>query len=181
MSNFRQDVLDTKLVRFKATTPPINELDGAFWYDFATNTLKLQTQGAQGILKFVRTVQVSSAQILSLSTTTIVIVPAPPTGSYVNLIQGILRMSPGGVQYAGGGVVQFLYGATNIATLATAAVINSATASITDKTAATLGTAGVATSTVNGQALNINNATAPFTAGTGTFSVTVFYTIESTV
>jgi hypothetical protein len=129
---------------------------------------------------FTATLTLTSAQILALFTTPVVIVPAPATGFYINPMETVLRTLPGGSAYAAGGVVQLALGAAAtvvIGTIAAAAVITNAADQIAASSIA-LWTGSEAN--CDAQPLVINNASGAFTTGNGTLSVTVYYTVEPT-
>jgi len=116
-------------------------------------------------------VTLTSAQILTLNTTPVVIVPAPGAGLTIIGDYMVLKYLNGGTNYAGGGAFSMQYsgGATLFATLP-ASTITGASAT------ATAPTTGAVTGSIN-TAVTITNATGNFTTGNGTIVILMSYVI----
>lgn len=125
-------------------------------------------------------VTLTNAQILALFTTPIAVVPAQGAGTLINVIDAVFENANTGVAYAAGGALQLSYGAgvTNPATATVAATfLTSPTVKQVIKTVGAL--ASTAASAVVNTAVNVTNATANFTTGTGTVRVIVHYTVDA--
>lgn len=123
-------------------------------------------------------VTLSNAQVLAMFTTPVQIVAAQGLGTVVNVISMLLENVDGGVAYGGGGAIQLSYGSglTTPASVTVAATfLTSPTVTQVITAAGALATA--AASAVVNKAVNITNATAVFTTGTGTVKVVVNYTV----
>lgn len=151
---------------------------GAFVELFSDNAGNWYRVGSTGSSGGVASVSLSSAQILALSATPVVLVPAPGAGRVVIVSDIDFQMTRTATAYANGGALEFRYtdgsGAKVSADVAAALV--------------TTGGAGVAYAAVGGieasitpvpnAAIIVTNATAPYISGTGTAKIRVAYRID---
>lgn len=119
------------------------------------------------------TVTLSSADILSLHTTPVTLVPAPGAGKWLNVHRAVASMAFGTVAYTiADGVAVF------VGTLIPADLTNSLTAGA-DRIETFEGqVTNFSPSVVENEALLITDAVADPTDGDGTLTVTVWYSIE---
>ena len=152
---------------------------GAQYINLGTSaSCNMQLVDGAGTL-LTKTVALTAAQLISMYTTPIVVIPAV-TGKkiYVDTVDfDIVRTA---TAFTGGGVVDVQIdstanGAGTIvhADIAAAVVTGSAGTSHTHRTSSDL--SDIADASLTGKGLYISNKTAPFAAGTGTASVTVRY------
>jgi hypothetical protein len=133
--------------------------------------------GAEGTVQ-TATVTLTNTQTLGMEATPVLVIPAPGSGYYIDVIDGTLLNNNTGTAYANGGAIQLSYG-TALTYPATATV---AATFLTGPTVAqaiklTGALASTPLSDVAGKAIYISNATAPFITGTGTLQVTVNYRV----
>jgi len=130
------------------------------------------------MLQITRTL--SSAEILALHTTAIVLVPAPGTNRKIIPMQFAMSLHAGGTPYAGGSDLNYLIGAGGgglVATVGDAGIITQAAdfEQVTAKTA--LGELAASAANTLNQALSIKASGAAFTAGNGTVTLQIFYAV----
>jgi hypothetical protein len=121
----------------------------------------------------VATVTLSAANILGMFATPVAILPAPGANKLILVDLINFQMKPGGTQFAGGGVVTFVYtgGAINPhSSNIPAATVNSASGS---NNVLPPVTAVIQPPTNTG--ISITNATGAFTTGNGTAIVTIWF------
>lgn len=125
----------------------------------------------------------TNAQILTLSSTAVQILPAPGAGFFYNILKATLVNENAGTAYAAGGVITVGYGPSTSLTQALSGTI--ATTFLTSPTVTQviqLAGANLASTTealYDNQPIFINNATANYTTGAGTLRVSLVYTIEA--
>lgn len=120
------------------------------------------------------TIVLSSAQILALFATPVVVIAAPLAGLIAIVDRLLFQMLATATQYASGGVVTLQYsgGAAVLTGSIAAAVVNSASVSYTTLVGA--GVTGLAAT-----AITVSNATGAFTTGTGTAKLQIDYHLVS--
>lgn len=128
--------------------------------------------------RLTKLVTVTSANILAMFATPVLMLAAPPTG-YLILVNNILvEIITTATQYASGGVVTFVYHGGAVAVHAgsiTAATINAAAATVFNQLGPAVAASGSIVPTATG--VDITNATGAFTTGTGTLKVFFDYSI----
>lgn len=124
------------------------------------------------------TIPVSSANILAMNGAPVSLVAAPPAGFSLVVDSILFEMITTSTQYAGGGVVSFPYhgGSVNTHTgTIPAAVVTAAAGTTLTLLGPATGANGSTVPTATG--IDITNATAAFTTGTGTAKVIMDYRI----
>lgn len=116
-------------------------------------------------------VNLTAAQIITLFTAPIILIPAPGAGKSIYVQDCLFRFVYGGVAYTGGGVSSISYagGATPLTTVPAATITAGASSD-------SLLTTAAVTITQNA-ALQISTATANFAAGNGTLQIYIYYTV----
>lgn len=149
-----------------------------------TNTGVLNLLGADALGQAVTPMQtgiaITSAQILTLNTVPVTIIPAPAAGQAIVLDKLVIEMVRTATAYTGGGVVGPIYAGT-VGTSLTANTM--AAADVTTGGAGTVTRLLVASAVAGGlgitsaTAVQLYAATANFAAGTGTMKVFAQYSI----
>jgi len=118
-------------------------------------------------------VTLPSAQIDTMYTTPVVLIPAPGAGMSIVVDQVLMRFTAGATQFTGGGALTVGYasGAACFTTLP-AATITSASSSDT-----VLGSTAANITATQNAAIQVTNATAVFAAGNGTLTIHLWYQI----
>ena len=118
--------------------------------------------------------QLTSANILGMNATPVVLLPAPGAGKSIVVDYIMFRMIATATAYASGGVVTIGYvGGAAVCNTFAASIINTAGPATVD-TILVVGTTNI-TCTQNA-GIQITNATGAFTTGTGTANVFIWYT-----
>ena len=126
-------------------------------------------------------VTLTNAQILTLSSTPVELLPPPGVGAFYNIVKATLINECTGTAYASGGVIEIGYG-TAVTTEALSGTI--AATFLTSPTVtqviqlAGVNLASTTEALYDNQPIYINNATGNFTTGTGTLKVSLVYTVE---
>ena len=147
--------------------------------------------GPQGCFgKQVVDITLTSAQILLLQTTPVVLIPAPGVGFWLNVETIIMRLIGGSVAYTDvGGAVSFGAGTLTMALSANAIFLVTVSPNTRKQIvmfpAAAVG-AGVLDTAANpptddNAAFQISKITNQFAAGNGTMHITVYFTTEPTL
>jgi hypothetical protein len=118
-------------------------------------------------------VTLTTAQILTLNATPIVLLPAPGAGMSNIIDYGLFRYISGGTAFASGGTITIGYvsGAAVVNTIANT-VINSTSSSDT-----VLVTSASNITALQNTAIQITNATGAFTTGNGSVTINLWYSI----
>lgn len=131
-------------------------------------------------------VTITSAQILALNSTPVVVIPAPASTQVIVPHYAVIRYNYGGVAYAGTvGALQLRIGtlaplAPTLTTLNTANVgVTASSVEMVSLSTAAVSSAPPPTTTVAGTALFVLLTSANATTGTGTLDITVYYTTEN--
>jgi hypothetical protein len=140
------------------------------------------TPDNQVIPRFGKTVTISSAQLLTLNTVPVTLIPSPGPGMAITVIACVLSMNRTSVAYTGGGTVAPVYqGATGTPLTANQMAAADVTTGGAGQTARLL----QGTTPAGGLGLLANTAvqlfagTGNFAAGTGTMKVHISYNIVS--
>ena len=125
------------------------------------------------------TVALTAAQIIAMSATPVLLIPAPGVG-FANVINSILwNITYGSVQFTGGGNIAAQYGNTALgAGPAASTVIAGATLdAVAANTILTQAPSVINTAETNmdNKAIYLSNTTAPFAAGNSTAILTIIY------
>ena len=125
-------------------------------------------------------VLVSAAQLIGMSATPALIVPAPGAGRVIVVDKAIFKIVRTATAFTGGGAAQLQYGNAALAAGLLALDSNIAATFITGAagTSYSIRNGAIATdllATLDNQGLYLSNATGAFAAGTGSLSVFVFY------
>lgn len=127
---------------------------------------------------FLRTRQtVSSAQILALNTTPIVLVPAPAANQIVEIWRIHIELIFGTIAYTGGTLLNVRYGTSTGPTAATAPS-NGAFTGVASGITSTPSLVGGAAFTSAGLRVVLSNS-GNYTLGDGTGVITTYYTLEN--
>jgi hypothetical protein len=132
------------------------------------------------------TVTLSAAQVNTMFTTPVELLPAPAAGSFYVVNQAILVNENGGTAWTGGGAIEIGYGNANPPAVdaLTGTIAATFLTSPTVKQVITLAGSQLASeaevSTVDALGIFISNATAVFATGTGTLKVRLLYTLMTT-
>jgi hypothetical protein len=111
----------------------------------------------------------TAAQILTLFATPVTLLPAPPANMAYIIEDVTFVFLAGGTQFASGGVVTLQYnGGSAVANTLAAAIINSASSSVTKRD-------GIDVTATVAAAITVSNATGAFTTGTGTLQIDITY------
>lgn len=131
---------------------------------------------AGGVLKTITTL--SSAQILALSTVPVSLVPAPGAGLTIVVEKIVFNFAATSTQYANGGTVEFRYtNASGAIVTGSAGIANTVIQSASTSITILGGNSATNVVGVANAAIVVDNASAPFITGTGTATVTVYYSI----
>jgi hypothetical protein len=125
------------------------------------------------------TVIVTSATILAMFAAPVTVIPAPGANKVIVVDAILVQTKPTATQYAAGGVVTFQYHGTSVnphTGSLTAAQVNAAAPGKAIYLGPNTSGAIDLTTAVN-LGLDITNATGAFTTGTGTFILTIWYSI----
>lgn len=133
-------------------------------------TDSITSQALHPSLVNVAQVNLTAAQIITLFTAPIILIPAPGAGKSIIIDFVLFRYLYGGVAYTGGGVTTIGYagGAAAVATVPAATLTAGASSD------STLPTTALTVVTQNA-ALQISTATANFAAGNGTLQIYIYY------
>jgi hypothetical protein len=128
------------------------------------------------------TVALTAAQVNTMFTTPVELIPAPPAGSFIIVDQAILVNENGGTAWTSGGAITIGYSNANPGSPDALSGIIAATflTTPTVKQIITLAGAQIASaaeSTVDALGIFISNATGVFATGTGTLKVRLLYTV----
>ncbi len=121
-------------------------------------------------------VALSSAQILGMNATPVVLVPAPGLAKAIVVESIAFKMIASATAYASGGVVTFQYTGGAVVTSAASLAAALVTAGAGTVSTSLIGLATALTNPAN-TGITVTNATGAFTTGTGTAVVTVRYHI----
>lgn len=123
------------------------------------------------------TVAVTSANILAMNGASVNLIAAPPAGYCVIIDNILVEMVRTSTQYASGGVVTFIYTGSVAAHTGSlpASVVTGAAGTVLTQLGPATGANGTTVPTATG--IDITNATAAFTTGTGTMKVFFDYRI----
>jgi hypothetical protein len=126
-------------------------------------------------------VTLTAAQVNTMFTTPVELLPAPALGSFYVVTQAILVNENGGTAWTGGGPIEIGYGNANPPSVnaLTGTIAATFLTTPTVKQVTTLAGAQIASaaeSTVDALGIFISNATAVFATGTGTLKVRLIYT-----
>lgn len=127
------------------------------------------------VTRKVRQMALTAAQILTLNTVPVTLIPAPETGVVLAVRRWLFQFKYGTVQFTGGGIVSLVYhGATAALTTGSvpAATVLAAASSVTDL-GGQAGATGLALTSAT--AIDLYAGTANFAAGNSTAVVTVEY------
>lgn len=138
----------------------------------------LRTGGEQNDV----TVTLTAAQVNTMYTTPVELIPAPAAGSFIVVQQAILVNENGGTAWTSGGAITIGYSNANPGSpdALTGTIAATFLTSPTAKQIITLAGAQIATaleSTVDALGIFISNATGVFATGTGTLKVRLLYTV----
>ena len=126
-------------------------------------------------------VTLTNAQVLALNATPVLLLPAPGTGLFYDVLKATLVDENTGTAYASGGVLTVGYGttaATNaLASTVAAAFLTSGTTMQEINESGVLNAVLTAANVLN-QPIYITNATGAFTTGTGTLKVILEYSVS---
>ena len=126
-------------------------------------------------------VVLSNAQLLTLSSTAVQLLPAPGVGYFYNILKATLVNECAGTAYTSGGAFTIGYGTTMTqalsGTIATNIMTSQTTVNLIQLAGVNLGNTTEAL--YDNQPIYINNASANYATGTGTMKVSLSYTIES--
>jgi hypothetical protein len=131
------------------------------------------------------TLSLTAAQVNTMFTTPVELLPAPPAGSFYVVQQAILVNENGGTAWTSGGAITIGYGNANPGSpnALTGTIAATFLTSPTVKQILTLAGAQIASaaeSTVDALGIFISNATGVFATGTGTLKVRLLFTLATT-
>lgn len=134
-----------------------------------------------GLMKITQTTKVTltSAQLLTMFTTPVQILPAPPANSYFVVEEIVFQTFPTTTAYATGGAISLVYHGGSVSPHASsipAATLISGTGTVNELP---LPAAVVQIPVATG--IDITNATAVFSLGTGTATVKITYHVGSSL
>jgi hypothetical protein len=127
-------------------------------------------------------VVLSNAQILTLSSTAVQILPAPGAGYFYNILKATLVNENTGTAYTSGGAITIGYGATVVTQALSGTIAATFLTSPTTTQVIQLAGANLTSTTealYDNQPIAMNCATGNFATGTGTLKVSLTYTLES--
>jgi hypothetical protein len=158
------------------TNPSLGGVLGWFCITAGSPGTWIEVEGNAGVAFTFTAVQVDA-----MSVTPLVLVPAQGAGTVIEVVSCLLELVYGSAVFAGGGAIGLYYSA-NTGPLASTTVAATflTTPTVNQVALMTDALASAAASTVENEPLVLSNATAPFTAGTGsTLNVRLKYRLHS--